>query len=440
MEYKLETSFGEFKGIKKDSHLEFLGIPYATSKRFSYSKEIEKYEKEVDATKFGPACPQYRQFFPHLDVPERKFYYREFREGLEFEYDEDKCLNLNIYTPLEKGNYPVLVFVHGGGFNSMCNSESYLAGEGYTKRGIILVVINYRVGVFGYLTNEAIKNEFGRDGNFGLDDILVSFKWVKHHIADFGGDPNNITVMGQSAGAINIQYLCLTKKSEGLFNRVIMMSGAGAFPKFALPKESNLTHDYWNEVIKASGKETFEEFKNLSVKEVLSAVEVIKAQRKDNQTNTMPVVDGYLLEDHVDKLIKNPAKLDYLCGYTNNDMFTIVVANMANKYIKSNNGYLYYFDVDAPGDDNQAFHSSDLRYVFGTLDKSWRPYDEEDKKISEIMMDYFANFIKTGDPNAENLPHWERRKVALAISKQRIGMRKPPKLKLLKNTLKGDPK
>ena len=92
---------GRFLGNEREDCLEYLGIPYAKADRFAYAKEIEAYPDQVDATKFGPACPQYRQFFPHLDVPERKFYQREFRDGLTFDYDED-CLNLNIYTPKEK--------------------------------------------------------------------------------------------------------------------------------------------------------------------------------------------------------------------------------------------------------------------------------------------------------------------------------------------------
>lgn len=438
MAIDLKTSCGSVRGFETDDYIAFLGIPYAKAKRFEYAEEVTSWDGVLDATKFGPACPQYRQFFPHLDVPQRLFYHREFRDGLTFEYDED-CLNLNIYTPRKKGTYPVAIYVHGGGFNSMCNSESYLDGASYTKRDVILVVINYRVGVFGYMTDEEIKKEQGREGNFGLDDILVAAKWVKHNIASFGGDPERITLMGQSAGAISIQYLCLSKKAEGLFQRAIMMSGAGAFPKFALPKQAEATREYWADVKKAANVDSFAKFKELSVHDVLAAVEVVKTQRKDNQTNTMPVIDGYLLEGGIDKLIKHPMKIDYLVGYTNNDMFTIVIANMAHKFAKNNNAYLYFFDVDAPGDKNQAFHSSDLRYAFGTLDKSWRPYDDEDKKVSETMIDYFASFIATGDPNGEGRAKWTPGNTPMHFSKKQIAMHRRPTFKLLRNTLKGDP-
>ena len=154
----------------------------------------------------------------------------------------------------------------------------------------------------------------------------------------------------------------------------------------------------------------------------------------------MPVVDGYLLEDDVAKLFQNPLKIDYLVGYTSCDMFTLIWSNMATKFAKKADGYLYLFDVDAPGDDNKAFHSCDLRYAFGTLKKSWRPYDEEDEKISETMIDLFASFIKTGNPNGENLPEWKPGKKPLVFSKKGIKMGKRPFFRILKNTLKGDPK
>lgn len=439
---RLETPLFNLVGNNRDNSYEYLGIEYAKAKRFEYASEITKYDrdKDIDCTEYGAACPQYREFFPHLDVPERMFYHKEFRDGLKFVYDEDRCLNLNVYTPKEEGKYPVVIYIHGGGFNSMCNSESYLDGDSYAKRGVILVVINYRVGVFGYLTNKEIQEKYGRNGNFGLDDILTAIKWVKHNIHYFGGDSDNITLMGQSAGAMQVQWLSLSDKAEGLYNRAIMMSGAGSLPSFASPKRSEDTMEYWDQVISLSGVKTFDEFKALPVKDVLSAVEEIKKIRKDNQRNTMCTIDGYILTDEIKNLISKPHKIDYLAGVTSCDMFSIIFANMAYKFIKKNNGYIYLFDVDAPGDKNKAFHSSDLRYVFGTLDKSWRPYDEKDKEISETMLDYFTSFIKTGDPNGGDRPLWKRGKVALRISKKGIKMKGSPTFKLLKNTFAGDPK
>ena len=213
-EITFKTDIGTFLGNEQVNVVEFLGVPYAMAGRFEYCELIDSYEEIVDAREMGNACPQYRQCYPHLDVPERLFYFREFREGIEFKYDEN-CLNLNIYAPRKARNCPVILFFHGGGFNSGANSEEPFRGYELANRGIITVFANYRVGVLGYFSHEEIQKKYGRNGNFGLDNQLQAIRWVRKHIAEFGGDPDNITLMGQSAGAISIQYLCLNHDNEG---------------------------------------------------------------------------------------------------------------------------------------------------------------------------------------------------------------------------------
>ena len=123
----LQSSIDTFTGNEYECSCEFLGIPYAKAGRFEYSTLIDSYEGVFDARKMGNSCPQYRQFHAHLDVPERLFYHREFRQGIDFHYDED-CLNLNIYTPKDAKNCPVILFFHGGGFNSGSNNEGKAQG------------------------------------------------------------------------------------------------------------------------------------------------------------------------------------------------------------------------------------------------------------------------------------------------------------------------
>ena len=439
----LKTAIGTFLGNEDNNAYEFLGIPFARAKRFEYSKLIEKYDV-FEATKMGNSCPQYRQLYPNLDSPERLFYYREFREGLTFNYDED-CLNLNIYTPVNAKGCPVIVFFHGGGFNSGSNSEEPFRGFELAKRGIISVFANYRVGVLGYFCHEKIEETFKRNGNFGFDDQLQAIRWVNKYIQEFGGDKNNITIMGQSAGAISVQYHCLNHDNEGLFNKAVMVSGGGMFPKFALPKKASETYDYYHEMIKLSGCKDFEEFKNADIKVIHDSYEAIRKIRKDSIYNMMPVVDGYLIKDDIDKLIKDPLKVSYMIGYTNNDMYAAMMAYIGNRFAKDNGAYVYFFDIDQPGDNNGAFHSSDLRYLFGRLNTSWRPFGNEHKKVSEMMMDYLSNFVRNNDPNDEKLPEWHKtdrdnRKV-LCITLNETKMNKTPYLRLLKNMLtKGEPK
>ncbi len=218
------------------------------------------------------------------------------------------------------------------------------------------------------------------------------------------------------------------------------MSGAGLFPSFSLPKPNKSRWEFWNEVIETSGCKNINEFKILEPKKIFDAIEIVKSKRKDYTYHNMPVIDGYYLKDSVDILIKNPLDIDYMIGFTNNDMFTALLAHISKKYRKQVNGYLYYFDCNAKGDNNLAFHSSDLRYLFGTLDKSWRPYNEDDYKLSEIMMDYVYEFIKKGNPNKDGLPKWKKENKALRLSDKKINMCNPNMILLLKNTFKGDPK
>jgi len=411
----LTTKCGKIQGNLKNDVMEFLGVPYATASRFEYAVPVTKWSQGdgspgsaiFNATAFGNSCPQYRAYYPHFENPARAFYYREFRENQTFIYSED-CLNCNIYAPSKPGKYPVIIYIHGGGFDSGTNCESPFRGDAFARLGIVTVFINYRVGVFGYFTHEKIQQQFGRDGNFGLDDQLTAIKWVKENIGDFYGDSENITLMGQSAGAISIQYLCCNQKNAGLFKNVVMMSGGGKFPDFALPRQPEVTREYWNAFMNAGGVNSFEEFKNLDSQKIFDALDVFKPTRKDNSYNTMPVVDGVLLDKSVKELIKNPLNVNYMLGYTNNDMYGPVLAFVGNKFIKKNSGYIYYFDADPKGDSTKAFHSSDLRYMFNTFESSWRPYNDDDRQLSEVMQRYITNFVINGNPNDESLPEWKK--------------------------------
>ena len=366
---------------------------------------MESWSGVLDATRPGLACPQNRAWHEHLENPTRRFYKKEFREGSVFSYGED-CLNLNIFTPKRAKNCPVVLFIHGGGFDSGINSEDPFDGAGLAARGIVTVFINYRLGPLGWLTHEKIEERYGRDGNFGLDDQLTAIRWVKAHIASFGGDGENITLLGQSAGAISIQYHCLNRANAGLFRHAAMMSGGGMFPRFALPRRAEDTRAYWREFMAIAGCGGLDELKEASLDTLFDAVEEIRKRRRDNTYNTMPVIDGKLIAAPIDELIKDPLPLDYLLGYTNNDMYAPVMAFIGDRFAKANGAYVYYFDLDAPGDENGAFHSCDLRYVFETLPGSWRPYGARDYEASAQLAQYLADFARCGDPNGGDLPPW----------------------------------
>ena len=435
---------GTLTGNEREDCLEFLGVPYAHAGRFAYAREVENWDGVLDATRPGPACPQNRAWHEHLENPTRRFYKREFREGSVFSYDED-CLNLNVFTPKNARACPVVIFIHGGGFDSGINSEDPLDGAGLAARGIVTVFLNYRVGPLGWLTHEEIEKQYGRDGNFGLDDQLTAVRWVKKNIAAFGGDGENITLLGQSAGAISIQYHCLNPANAGLFRRAAMMSGGGMFPRFALPRRAEDTRGYWLEYMALAGCRSLEELKAAPLDTLFDAVEAIKSRRRDNSYNTMPVVDGLLLPAPVDELIKTPLALDYLIGYTNNDLYAPVMAYIGNRFARANGAFVYFFDLDAPGDGSAAFHSCDLRYVFETLSGSWRPYGARDREAAAQLAGYLANFARSGDPNGAGLPAWRRasKKSArvLRIAPQGTAMGRAAYGRMTLNLLrKGEPK
>lgn len=441
----LETACGTVRGVESRGCRAFLGLPYAHAERFAYAVPVTAWEGELDATGFGFSCPQNRAVHEHLENPTRRFYKREFREGCVFRYDED-CLNLNIYTPLNAEGCPVILFFHGGGFDSGMNCESPFDGAALAARGIVTVFANYRVGVLGYLTHEEIQRQYGRDGNFGLDDQLTAVRWVRRHIADFGGDGDRLTLLGQSAGAISIQYLCLNPDNAGLFRRAAMLSGAGLFPRFALPRRAADTHAYWEQFMGLAGCKTLDELRAAPLERLFDAVEAIKTLRRDGTYHTMPVVDGVLIPAPVDELIKHPLKLDYWIGFTNTDMFAPIMAFIGCRFARQNGAWVYLFDLDAPGDQNGAFHSADLRYIFETLDGSWRPYGARDREAAAQLGAYLANFARSGDPNGADLPRWTKAGPGSGAPVLRFGsdataMGRVNYGKLARNFLtKGDPK
>jgi len=467
------TSMGTITGLNAGTFAIFRGIPYATAKRFEYATPVDTWSQvsdtgaTLDATRWGDTCPQKRVWYAHLEQPERMFYHREFREGIPYTYSED-CLTLNIYMPNRAAATttsdraaatttsaplrPVIVFIHGGGFDSGANYDSAIHGERFASDGYVFVSITYRVGVLGYCTHQDIAAaNNGRDGNFGLDDQFIALQWIKNHIADFAGDPLNITVMGQSAGAISIQYLCCSEKCRGLFQKAFMVSGGGKFPDFALPRPVTQTREYWLDVMTTAGCTTFDQFRTLDIKKIYDALETVKSRRRDNTYNTMPVIDGYLIPAPIQELILHPLDIPYIVTYTNNDMYAWLMAHIGHQYACRTGAWLANFDVDSPGDDNnKAFHSSDIRYWMNTLNDSHRPYTQQDQQLSELLVCYLENYATTSDPNRgphTGLPQWSRttphsrKALHLVRDIRKIRMKRPNGLKMFWYMMtKGEPK
>ena len=182
----------------------FRGIRYATAGRWEYPRQVTHWDGVYDAANFGACSFQPRAFYNEEDVPEKAFYYNEFRRGEHYDYNED-CLFLNIWAPDDAKNAPVLFYIHGGGFLGGCGHEKHFDGTAWCKKGVVAVTINYRLGPMGFLCLPELAARDGHTGNYAMFDQMAALCWVRDNIAAFGGDPGQVTLMGQSAGAMSVQ-------------------------------------------------------------------------------------------------------------------------------------------------------------------------------------------------------------------------------------------
>ena len=438
--YIIKTPCGEIRGT--DCRLEgvvaYKGIRYATAGRWEYPKQVTAWDGVYDATKYGNCSYQPRTFYDEEYNKKKYFYYKEFRKGETYTYSED-CLFLNIWKPenaQEGDKLPVLFYIHGGGYTGGCGHEKHFDDPVWAKKGIIGVTINYRLGPMGFVVLPELKEEAGHTGNYGLYDQLCAMKWVKDNISAFGGDPEAITIMGQSAGGMSVQNHCLSPLSEGLFRSAVMSSGGGVH-KILSASPAEKMYDFWHAVMNNCGAKNLAEFRETAPKKLF---EVWKNTQKElkKPMSCFPCIDGELItENQYDAFkTKKHHKINYLVGSTSHDMMTLFMSTMAHSWCENQEkkSYIWYFDRILPGETNGAWHSSDLWYWFDTLDNGWRPWEEQDRKVASMMSDYLVNFVKTGNPNCEGLPTWEsaqESKKALFIGEGEPKMAKPSRIKLL---------
>ncbi len=412
-----DTPCGKVKGLKKQGYHLFTGIPYATAERFQYPKEIKSWEGILDATRRGKCCYQIRTFLSEA-LSQDPFFYHEFRQGLHFDYG-DACQNLNIRTDAidENGQIPtlkpVIVYIHGGAFVGGSSLEKHLDGSSLCRKGAVVVTVNYRLGPFGFLcTSDGIK-ESGHTGNYGLYDQVEALKWIRHNIKAFGGDPEKITLMGQSAGAMCVQHLCISHKTKGLFQRAVLLSGTGYSDTLFESEATQTENSKWgDEVLAHAGCSTLAEFRALSAWEILSAF--LEVLQKHGLGITSPVIDGELITSSIQEGIKADAMhpIPYIISSTGQDLWQPELKEAVKKlgqkcYDRGNkNVYLAYFKRMLPGDDKGAFHTADLWYWMGSLTNAWRPFTEEDLELSQRMQAYLLSFARTGDPNCDGCPNW----------------------------------
>lgn len=423
----VQTRFGQYRGRQEEGCSVFKGIPYAKppvgALRFKAPEEPESFEGVRNALHFGNRAMQFGS-------QEGDFYYKEFFLDPAFvpPMSED-ALYLNVWTPAERTDeaLPVAFWIHGGAFLGGFGSEMEFDGAEYGKRGVILVTINYRLGAFGFLAHEELsaENPDGVSGNYGILDQIAALRWVHENIAAFGGDPNRITVFGQSAGCMSAQTLISSPLTRGRIAGAILQSASGYKGGFNRDVPMRNAYAVSKRLMQIAGAKDIAALREISADKLLEATGRLmreNTERDDMDLPFLPVIDGAVLpygyNDTVDR--KQHHDIPYMIGCARNDMQMdakdprdgelykgCVAWSLKNEELGRSPCHVYLFAHSPLGDDAGAFHSSELWYMFGTLSRSWRPKTQEDYALSERMLDYWTGFMKNGVPSAENPGEWE---------------------------------
>jgi para-nitrobenzyl esterase len=436
----------------------FKGIPYAAppvgNLRWAPPQPAAKWHDTLAATSFGHHCLQTNPFadmaFPDAGASE-------------------DCLNLNIWTPAnaEPGTLPVMVWIHGGGYTAGSASEPRHDGQFLARHNVIIVTLNYRLGIFGFFTHPdlAAESPHHAAGNYGLLDQAAALAWVHRNIAAFGGDPNNVTVFGESAGSFSVSSLMASPLSKNLIAKAIGESGA-AFHSSGLPyptlaKTEQEDADFAKTALNAP---TLADLRKLSADDILNAA---SAHTTPPVPRFGPVVDGYFLPQSVPDIYAagQQAHVPVLGGWNADEVRSMItmnpvkpttetfaaqatkdfgarapeflslynsdVVNAAGDFVSDRfiaystwawleaqvktgdaRVYRYRFDLAAPADKfhpagSGAFHSDDIEYVFGTLDsRQQATIRPEDRALSKEIQNYWTNFARTSNPNGPGLTTW----------------------------------
>jgi para-nitrobenzyl esterase len=401
------------------------------------------------ANQFGPICPQ-----PN-PIP-GSFYQKEYFQIGELQSED--CLYLNIWTAAPAGeSRPVMVFFHGGGNTLWSGSMAVSDGTNLARKGAVVVTLNYRLGALGFLAHPELTAESPNhaSGNYGLLDQQAALRWVKQNIAAFGGDPERITIFGQSAGGSDVGYAMASPLAKGLFRRAIIESG-GLFGTAGPPAKLAAAEE-------AGKKLTTELGGSISTLRDMPASQIVaKVARNFGAYGLNAVIDGWVLPQSMTDAIASGQTngTEMLLGTTANEGSQLLPANtpealsalikrwfgtqaesvtaiysgtdaatasvaadqlqsdylatmarvVAGLFAKQGHpAYVYSFDRAAPGSDPVkvgAFHCAELAYVFGTQNTIDRPWEATDRKLADEMSSYWVRFAATGNPNGAGLPEW----------------------------------
>lgn len=455
----------------------YLGVPFAKppvgALRWKAPQVLDSWEGVKQTKKFGPRPMQTEVFG---DMNSRS-------DGV-----SEDCLYLNIWTPAKRNtkDLPVLVYFYGGGFVAGDGSEPRYDGESMAKKGIVAVTVNYRLNVFGFMAHPELSAEapYKASGNYGLLDQALALEWVKDNIAAFGGDPNKVTIAGESAGSISVSYQMASPLAKGLIAGAIGESGAGINPTLA-PVKLGEAEKKGIEFQSKAGVASLAELRKLSARDIY------EIYNESGNFGFPIVLDGYFLHKTLPEIFsaRDQAQVPLLVGwnsaeipgmafmqgqpYTTENFIEKVKETYPEDHKEVLDLYLHdtakeveysatdlasdrfivystwkWFDLHRQHSDQPVYrylfsklraplvdqtltaglaggtvknedaptmpeaigapHAAEIEYAMGNLhlvrEYAWT---DDDYKVSETLLNYFANFIKTGNPNGEGLPNWE---------------------------------
>lgn len=338
----------------------------------------------------------------------------------------EDCLYANVWKPAgARGKLPVLVWIYGGGFVNGGASPPTYSGATLAKRGIMVVSFNYRVGRFGTFAHPQLTRrnpDKGMLGNYGFMDQLAALKWVKRNIAAFGGDPANVTIMGESAGGMSVLALVTSPQTKGLFGKGVVLSGGdgggmGGGGTLALAETAGLAFAA-SKYIAADDPHALEKLRALSAEEVTSGLNMATMGGRNAAITSSPFADG-VVAVNVSRALSSGhfAHVPIMIGATSNDIggktgFMIAGARKLAGLISGQGVPVYYYrfsyvaqSIKAP---HGADHASDIPYFFDTVSiKYGDRATSRDRAAGAIASSYLVNFVKSGNPNGPRLPAWK---------------------------------
>ncbi len=435
----VRTEDGLVQATSQDGLTIYRGIPFAAPPvgdlRWRAPLPAAKWEGVRQATQFGP-------------------------EPVQGGNGSEDCLYLNVWTPAQSTNdhIPVLVWIYGGGFSAGSTSDPNYSGEQLAKKGVVFVSIAYRVGPLGFLAHPELSAETTNhvSGNYGLLDQIAGLQWVKKNIAAFGGDPNKVTIFGESAGGISVSMLCASPLAKGLFEGAMSESGGS----FGPPRPTTFPGENMKRL--ADAERAGEDFARKAGASSIAELRKIAPDKLPGgwgSGSAWPIIDGWVIPDDQHKLYAAGKYNDVpvLIGYNSDEGASFwppktpeeYIAGVQKRYgkfaadlikaypvgsnsvpktardltrdaafgwhtwswarLQSQTGkskvFLYYFDQH-PKNEAGSWHGMEVSYVFHHLNPNDPHTSKSDLAISDAMSTYWVNFAKFGNPNGKGLPKW----------------------------------